>query len=97
MTSQTTNNVVAIGGRPRIEPGTRQQTGVFAWGFAHVSGLVTRTAPPNLFLTMGRQPKLFRGWLRFAGRLMPGGTLPRPMPSESKRPEARPGRTAVVA
>jgi AhpD family alkylhydroperoxidase len=26
---------------------------------------------------MGRQPKLFRGWLRFAGRLMPGGKLPR--------------------
>jgi AhpD family alkylhydroperoxidase len=26
---------------------------------------------------MGRAPKLFRGWLRFAGRLMPGGSLPR--------------------
>jgi AhpD family alkylhydroperoxidase len=26
---------------------------------------------------MARQPKLFRGWLRFAGRLMPGGSLPR--------------------
>jgi AhpD family alkylhydroperoxidase len=62
---------------PRITPGSRQATGVFAWGFARLSGLVTRTSPPNLFLTMGRAPKLFRGWLRFAGRLMPGGKLPR--------------------
>ena len=62
---------------PRIAPGSRQQAGTFAWGFAQLSGLVTRTSPPNLFLTMGRQRKLFRGWLRFAGRLMPGGKLPR--------------------
>jgi AhpD family alkylhydroperoxidase len=26
---------------------------------------------------MARRPRLFRGWLRFAGRLMPGGKLPR--------------------
>jgi AhpD family alkylhydroperoxidase len=26
---------------------------------------------------MARRPALFRGWLRFAGRLMPGGKLPR--------------------
>jgi AhpD family alkylhydroperoxidase len=62
---------------PRISPGDRREAGVFAWGFAQVAGRVTRTAPPTLFLTMGRQHKLFRGWLRFAGRLMPGGSLPR--------------------
>jgi AhpD family alkylhydroperoxidase len=61
----------------RIAPGDRSEAGVFAWGFSRVAGLVTRTAPPALFLTMGRQHKLFRGWLRFAGRLMPGGSLPR--------------------
>lgn len=61
----------------RITPGDRREAGLFAWGFAQVAGLVTRTAPPALFLTMGRQHKLFRGWLRFAGRLMPGGSLPR--------------------
>lgn len=44
---------------------------------ASVSGRVAGTRPPNLFLTIGRHRKLFRGWLRFAGRLMPGGTLPR--------------------
>ncbi|MFN2561525.1 MAG: carboxymuconolactone decarboxylase family protein [Jatrophihabitans sp.] len=62
---------------PRIAPGTRRDVGPFAWGFAQVAARVSRTNPPNLFLTMGRQHKLFRGWLRFAGRLMPGGTLPR--------------------
>ncbi len=62
---------------PRITPGSRAEVGWFTWGFAAVSGRVTGTQPPNLFLTLGRQRKLFRGWLRFAGRLMPGGTLPR--------------------
>lgn len=62
---------------PRIRPGSRRDTGLFAWGFSRAAGLVSRTNPPNLFRTMARQPKLFRGWLRFAGRLMPGGTLPR--------------------
>jgi alkylhydroperoxidase family enzyme len=28
-------------------------------------------------MTLGRHPRLFRAWLHFAGRLMPGGTLPR--------------------
>jgi AhpD family alkylhydroperoxidase len=61
----------------RIAPGGRADVGLFAWGFSHVSGFVTGTTPPNLFLTLGRHRRLFRGWLRFAGRLMPGGTLPR--------------------
>lgn len=62
---------------PRIAPGTRRQVGAPAWAFAVIAGRVTGTTPPNLFLTLGRQRRLFRGWLRFAGRLMPGGTLPR--------------------
>jgi AhpD family alkylhydroperoxidase len=62
---------------PRITPGGRRDIGAFAWGFAQVAGRVARTNPPHLFLTMARQRKLFRGWLRFAGRLMPGGSLPR--------------------
>jgi len=44
---------------------------------AQVAGRVTGGRPPNLFLTLGRHPGLFRGWLRFAGRLMPRGKLPR--------------------
>src|SRR4029078_10162591 len=33
--------------------------------------------PPALFTTLGRHRRLFRPWLRFASRLMPGGQLPR--------------------
>lgn len=62
---------------PRVAPGTRRQIGLGAWVISRGAGLVARTGPPNLFLTLGRHPKLFRGWLRFAGRLMPGGLLPR--------------------
>jgi alkylhydroperoxidase family enzyme len=62
---------------PRVRPGTRSEIGAINWGIARISGRVTGTTPPNLFLTLGRHRKLFRGWLRFAGRLMPGGTLPR--------------------
>ncbi|QFU88560.1 carboxymuconolactone decarboxylase family protein [Amycolatopsis sp. YIM 10] len=61
----------------RITPGGRAEVGLFAWAFARISGRVTGTKPPKLFLTMARRPRLFRGWLRFAARLMPGGTLPR--------------------
>jgi AhpD family alkylhydroperoxidase len=51
--------------------------GLIGWTVAQVSGRVAGTPPPNLFLTLGRHRALFRGWLRFAGRLMPGGKLPR--------------------
>lgn len=62
---------------PRIAPGGRADVGLLTWLFALASGRVTRTTPPNLFLTLGRQRRLFHGWLHFAGRLMPGGALPR--------------------
>lgn len=62
---------------PRIAPGGLRDVGLFAWGFSRISGRVTGTNPPNLFLTLGRAPGLFRGWLHFAGRMMPGGKLPR--------------------
>jgi AhpD family alkylhydroperoxidase len=62
---------------PRIAPGGRGDVGLVAWGFSHLAGRVAGTNPPSLFLTMARQRRLFRGWLFFAGRLMPGGKLPR--------------------
>lgn len=60
-----------------MAPGGRREVGLPVWGLAQVAGAVTGTAPPNIFLTLGRHRRLFRGWLRFAGRLMPGGLLPR--------------------
>ena len=65
------------GGEPRIAPGTRHDVGAVNWAISALAGRVGGTAPPNLFLTLGRRRKLLRGWLRFAGRLMPGGSLPR--------------------
>ena len=62
---------------PRVEPGDRRAVGLVNWGIARVAGRVNRTTPPNVFLVLGRHRRLFRGWLRFAGRLMPGGRLPR--------------------
>jgi AhpD family alkylhydroperoxidase len=62
---------------PRVQPGDRRAVGLVAWVVAQVSGRVTGTTPPNLFLVLGRHRRLFRGWLHFAGRLMPGGSLPR--------------------
>ena len=62
---------------PRIAPGGRGDVGIVTAGLAWVSGRVAGTTPPNLFLTLGRHRSLFRGWLHFAGKLMPGGTLPR--------------------
>ncbi|MFI6937666.1 carboxymuconolactone decarboxylase family protein [Streptomyces sp. NPDC050418] len=62
---------------PRIRPGDRREVGLRTWLFSRGAGLVAGTRPPALFLTLGRHRKLFRGWLRFAARLMPRGTLPR--------------------
>ena len=60
---------------PRVAPGTRQDVGLLAWAVSDVAGRVAGTGPPHLFLTLGRHRRLFRGWLRFACRLMPGGVL----------------------
>ncbi|MDN4175315.1 carboxymuconolactone decarboxylase family protein [Nocardioides sp. SOB77] len=61
----------------RITPGTRRDVGLATWAFAHLAGRVSGTEPPAVFLTLGRHRRLFRGWLHFAGRMMPGGRLPR--------------------
>lgn len=62
---------------PRIPPGSRRELGLPIWAFSRLAGRVTRTAPPAIFTTLGRGRGLFWGWLHFAGRLMPGGRLPR--------------------
>ncbi|MBE7325493.1 carboxymuconolactone decarboxylase family protein [Nocardioides sp. Y6] len=64
-------------GTPRITPGSWREVGPVVAGFAKIAGRVTGTEPPAIFLTLGRNRGLFWGWLHFAGRLMPGGRLPR--------------------
>lgn len=61
----------------RISPGGVRQIGLGAWMFSRVAGRAMRTEPPAIFTTLGRTRGLFWGWLHFAGRLMPGGKLPR--------------------
>jgi AhpD family alkylhydroperoxidase len=62
---------------PRVTPGGIRDVGLVNWVICQVSGRVAGTGPPNLFLTLARQRGLFRGWLWFGGRLMPGGKLSR--------------------
>lgn len=62
---------------PRIAPGGRREVGLLTWGLAQVFGRRSGTEPPAVFLILGRHRRLFRGWLHFAGRMMPGGRLPR--------------------
>jgi AhpD family alkylhydroperoxidase len=68
---------VSEGTGPRLAPGTWRDVGPLNWVVAWVSGRVSGTGPLHLFLTLGRHKPLFRGWLHFAGRMMPGGKLPR--------------------
>lgn len=60
-----------------MAPGTRRDVGMLAWLLARLAGRVQGTAPPAIFLTLARNRGLFWGWLHFAGRLMPGGRIPR--------------------
>lgn len=65
------------GPAPRIRPGTRDDIGLLNTGIVRVVGLAAGGAPPNVFTTLARHRRLFRRWLRFAGAMMPGGTLRR--------------------
>jgi 4-carboxymuconolactone decarboxylase len=62
---------------PRIKPGGRAEIGTINFVFSRIAGRVTKTGPPNIFTTLGKNPRLMRRWLFFAGALMPGGKLPR--------------------
>lgn len=61
----------------RIAPGGVRELGPLIWAFSRIAGRATKTAPPAIFTTLGRGRGLFWGWLHFAGKLMPGGRLPR--------------------
>jgi AhpD family alkylhydroperoxidase len=62
---------------PRIRPGNASEIGRVNALIASALGRAAGTGPPNLFTTIARHRSLFRPWLRFAGALMPRGSLPR--------------------
>lgn len=62
---------------PRIAPGGLKELGLVNYGFCVLAGRVVGGDKPRVFTTLGRQRKLFRAWLHFSGKLMPGGMLPR--------------------
>jgi alkylhydroperoxidase family enzyme len=62
---------------PRIAPGGPGDVGRRNAAILWALGLSSGGRPANVFRTLARHRRLFRGWLRFAGALMPGGTLPR--------------------
>lgn len=62
---------------PRVRPGRLGEIGPVAWALSRGGGRLAHTEPMDLFRVLGRHRPLFRGWLHFAGRLMPGGRLPR--------------------
>jgi AhpD family alkylhydroperoxidase len=64
-------------GSPRIRPGSRREIGWVNAGIVRIAGFVVGGEPPNVFTTLARHRVLFRRWMGFAAKLMPGGKLPR--------------------
>lgn len=62
---------------PRITPGGLRELGVVNHVISTVAGRVLGGQRPNIFTTLGRQRGLFRAWLWYSGKMMPGGRLPR--------------------
>ncbi|MGQ4597001.1 carboxymuconolactone decarboxylase family protein [Nocardia sp. R6R-6] len=63
--------------QPRISPGRLRELGPVNWVAWQVLSRAAGTGDAHLFSTLGRTRGLFRGWLHYSGRLMPGGRLPR--------------------
>lgn len=62
---------------PRIPPGGLRELGIINLGISALAGRVLGGARPNIFTTLGRQRGLFRAWLWYSAKMMPGGRLPR--------------------
>ena len=62
---------------PRIAPGGLRELGVVNHLISTVAGRVLGGTRPNVFTTLGRQRGLFRAWLWYSAKMMPGGRLPR--------------------
>ena len=64
-------------GAPRIPPARPRELAPLARIVAETAGRVTGSGPAHIFTTLGRNPRLFRAWLRYSAHLMPFGRLPR--------------------
>ena len=62
---------------PRITPGARRDIGSLNAAIVHVIGKAMGGRPPNVMTTLARHRGLFRRWLFYGAKLMPGGRLPR--------------------
>ncbi|RDI66275.1 carboxymuconolactone decarboxylase family protein [Nocardia pseudobrasiliensis] len=66
-----------VSNQPRIAPGRLQELGPINWVAWQVLSRAAGTPDAHLFSTLGRTGGLFRGWLHYSGKLMPGGRLRR--------------------
>ena len=62
---------------PRVPPLSEEEMNSVSRALAKGAGRVVGGPPPNIFTTLGRNPRLFAPWLAFASQLMPRGGLPR--------------------
>ncbi|MQY30093.1 carboxymuconolactone decarboxylase family protein [Nocardia aurantia] len=62
---------------PRIAPGRLRELGPVNWLAWQALSRAAGTPDAHLFSTLGRTGGLFRGWLHYSGKLMPGGRLRR--------------------
>jgi AhpD family alkylhydroperoxidase len=67
----------SVQGAPRIEPGRLRDLGLVNWLICRLLSRGAGVPDAHIFSTLGRQRRLFRGWLLFAGGLMPGGSFTR--------------------
>ncbi|MFQ6326571.1 MULTISPECIES: carboxymuconolactone decarboxylase family protein [unclassified Nocardia] len=63
--------------QPRVSPGRLRELGPINWVVWQALSRAAGTDDAHLFSTLGRTKGLFRGWLHYSGKLMPGGKLPR--------------------
>jgi AhpD family alkylhydroperoxidase len=69
--------VVKAHSPPRVSPGGLRELGLTNWLLCRLLSRGAGVPDAHIFSTLARQRRLFRGWLFFAGGLMPGGSLRR--------------------
>lgn len=62
---------------PRIASGTFKDLGPINWVLWRILSKAAGAPNAHLFSTLGRTRGLFRGWLFYSGKLMPGGRISR--------------------